>query len=55
MKFHVVVEVNGEDRVFIVEADNEIDAQHLVLKDINMSIKMKTCSPWMFDEEVQES
>ena len=55
MKFHVVVEVNGEDRDFTVEADNEIDAQHHVFKDINMSIRMKTCSPWVVDEEVQES
>ena len=55
MKFHVVVEVNGEERNFTVEGDNDIDAQHSVLKDIHKSIIVKTCSPWIVDEDIQES
>jgi len=50
MKFHVVVEVNGEDKVYIVDADNDIDAQHYVLTDIQRSIEMKSCSPWMEED-----
>ena len=51
MKFHVVVEINGEQKVYIADADNEIDAQHHVFQDINKSIIMKSCSPWVAGEE----
>ena len=51
MKFHVVAEVNGEDRVFIVEADSEVEAQNAVYYDLTASIQMKTCSPWIEDDE----
>ena len=51
MKFHIVVEINGEESVYITEADNDIDAQHYVLQDIRKSIIMKSCSPWVQDGE----